>query len=53
MTLYLQRKGYTTNAEKHAMWLIDAINTVQSEGKKAGRELAKEGLMEVVKRMMR
>ena len=54
MTLYLQNKGYTTNAERQqAQWLIDAINTVQNEGQKASRELAKEGLMEMVKRMMR
>ena len=54
MTLYLQNKVYTTNAERQqAQWLIDAINTVQNEGQKASRELAKEGLMEMVKRMMR
>ena len=54
MTLYLQNKGYTTKAERQqAQWLIDAINTVQNEGQKASRELAKEGLMEMVKRMMR
>ena len=53
MTLYLRSKGYTTEAERQqAQWLIDAINTVQNEGQKASRELAKEGLMEIVKRMM-
>lgn len=54
MTLYLRSKGFTTDAEKQqAMWLIDAINTVQNEEQKASRELANEGLMEILKRMMR
>ena len=54
MTLYLRNKGYTTEAEKQqALWLIDAINTVQNEGQQVSRELAKEGLMEIVKRLMR
>ena len=54
MTMYLRSKGYTTDAEKQqAMWLIDAINAVQNEGQQASRELANEGLMEMVKRMMR
>ena len=54
MTLYLRSKGYTTEAEKQqALWLIDAINTVQNEGQKASRELVNEGLMEMVKRMMK
>ena len=53
MTMYLRSKGYTTDAEKQqAMWLIDAINTVQNEEQQTSRELAKEGLMEMVKRMM-
>ena len=53
MTMYLRSKGYTTYAEKQqAMWLIDAINAVQNEGQQASRELANEGLMELVKRMM-
>lgn len=54
MTLYLRSKGYTTDAEKQqAMWLIDAINAVQNEGQQASRELANEGLMELLKRMMK
>ena len=54
MTLYLRNKGYTTEAEKQqALCLIDAINTVQNEGQQVSRELAKEGLMEIVKRLMR
>lgn len=54
MTMYLRSKGYTTDAEKQqAMWLIDAIKAVQKEGQQASRELANEGLMEMVKRMMR
>lgn len=54
MTLYLRSKGYTADAEKQqAIWLIDAINAVQSEGQKAIRELVNEGLMEMVKRMVR
>lgn len=54
MTLYLRSKGYTTDPERQqALWLIDAINTVQNEGKKVSRELSKEGLMEMMKRMMR
>lgn len=53
MTIYLRSKGYTTDAEKQqAMWLIDVINAVQSEGSKTSRELANEGLMELVKRMV-
>lgn len=54
MTMYLRSKGYTTDAEKQqAMWLIDAINAVQNEGQQASRELANEGLMELLKRMMK
>lgn len=54
MTIYLRSKGYTTDTEKQqAMWLIDAINAVQNEGQQASRELANEGLMEMVKRIMR
>lgn len=54
MTMYLRSKGYTTNAEKQqAMWLIDAINAVQNEGQQASRELANEGLMEIMKMMLR
>ena len=54
MTLYLWSKGYTTEAEKQqAMWLVDAINAVQGEGQKASKELANEGLMEMVKRIMK
>lgn len=54
MTLYLRSKGYTTDAERQqVLWLIDAINVVQNEGQKASRELANEGLMEIVKRMMK
>lgn len=54
MTLYLRSKGFTTDAEKQqAMWLVDAINTVQNEEQKASRELANEGLMEILKRMMK
>ena len=54
MTMYLRSKGYTTDAEKQqAMWLIDAIKAVHKEGQQASRELANEGLMEMVKRMMR
>ena len=54
MTLYLRNKGYTTDAEKQqAMWLIDAINSVQEEEKKASRELTNEGLMEIMKMFLR
>ena len=54
MTYYLRSKGYTTDAEKQqVLWLVDAINTVQNEGKKASRELAYEGLQEIVKMMFR
>lgn len=48
MTLYLRSKGYTTDAEKQqAMWLIEAINAVQEEERKASRDMANEGLMEI------
>lgn len=54
MTLYIRSKGYTTESKKQqALWLIDAINTVQNEGQKASRELVNEGSMEMVKRMMK
>ena len=54
MTLYLRSKGYTTDAERQqALWLVDAINTVQNEGLKASRELANEGLQEIMKMMLK
>ena len=54
MSLYLQSKGFMTNAERQqALWLVDAINILKNEGQQASRELANEGLMEIVKRIIR
>lgn len=51
LTMYLRSKGYMIEVEKQqAIWLVDAINALQKEGRQASSESVKEGL---VKRMER
>lgn len=54
MTYYLRMKGYATDTERQqAMWLVEAIKTIQNEEQNASREMANEGLQEIIKLYLR
>ena len=52
--LYLKGKLYITDAERQqAIWLLNEMDAVQNEGHKASMDLAKEGMKELLKTLMK